>query len=762
MDWFREHSPQVAKVLIDGPKEMVCDYGIPETLTSQIKIGARVWVSLRDRKVSGTVLLIENQSEESTFNVKPIDALIDKSTVIPENLMQLGRWMADYYLAPMEQVMRALLPHVVRADKNQAKLQQQVRWQWGAIDKFTLEQKDAWEKLEKRSPKQYILVNLILQTDKPFLVTELLKLSGASRATLKGLETKGMISIEQVAIRRDPEAQVETIESAPKELNEQQLNAVTLIKQSIDESANARVQPILLQGVTGSGKTEVYLQSAAHVLAQGESTLILVPEIALTPQTVGRFKSRFLSILGNLEEVAVLHSGLSDGERFDEWHRIERGQARVVIGARSAIFAPIQNLGLIVVDEEHEGSYKQESSPRYQARDVAVMRGYMEQCPVVLGSATPSLESIANVQAGKYQIIELTKRIDGSYLPLIQLVDMRLEASKIKGEAMIAEPLRIAIDERLEKQEQIILFLNRRGFSKAVMCTSCGEKVNCAHCSISMTYYRTDDMLRCHCCGYQSLVPKICSECGERASVYHGFGTERVEEALRKIFPTARIARLDTNVTQRKHALRDTLDAFRTRKLDILLGTQMIAKGLDFPGVTLVGILNADVSLHMPDFRSSERTFQLLTQVAGRAGRGDLAGEVMIQTYMPHHPAIQYARHHDVHAFAAQELQARKMFKYPPYLHLALVHVSSLKQEHGQLLSEHIHKALEAKLPQGVWMGQPHIPLMSKIDNRYRYQIMIRTNKISQIQTWLSQTLSRFDTGQESRIVIDIDPYNLI
>jgi len=383
---------------------------------------------------------------------------------------------------------------------------------------------------------------------------------------------------------------------------------------------------------------------------------------------VQRFKSRFAAIQ---DQVAVLHSHLSQGERFDEWHRIRSGKAKIVIGARSAVFAPLTNLGIIIVDEEHENSYKQDSSPRYHGRDLAVLRAHLEKSAILLGSATPSLESFHNTETGKYQLVTLDERADGQSMPIIRIVDMRIEGKKHKGgPAILSDPLRSNMEKKLAEGEQVILFLNRRGFARSLQCPGCGHVCECRHCALPLTYHRSAERLICHICGHQAITPRKCPECGDPAIRFQGYGTEQVEGVIKKVFPLARMARIDTDTMRKKNALRDTLKAFRQRKIDIIIGTQMIAKGLHFPNVTLVGVLNADLGLHIPDFRAGERTFQLLTQVAGRAGRGELKGEVIVQTFTPHSPSIQFARHHDFHGYADQELEFRKQFGYPPYTHI--------------------------------------------------------------------------------------------
>jgi len=552
----------------------------------------------------------------------------------------------------------------------------------------------------------------------------------------------------------------------------------------------------LLHGVTGSGKTEVYLQAIAHALEQGKGAIVLVPEISLTPQTVERFKARFSS--GKLQTlVAVLHSHLSAGERHDEWHKIRQGRARIVIGARSAIFAPVEPLGLIIVDEEHEHTYKQEEAPRYHARDVAIMRGQMEGAVVVLGSATPSLESYHNCKKGKFTLLEMPERVDDQKMPLVRVVDMRQAARKEKGTLVFSPQLKEAITQRLEKGEQTILFLNRRGYSSSLQCEKCGYVCECPNCSLSLTYHRPENLLRCHLCGYNERVPKVCpnDKCKNPAIRYSGLGTQKVEDVLGKLFPKARVKRMDADVMKRKDDYRQVLGDFRTGKIDILIGTQMIAKGLHFPNVTLVGIIFADLSLNMPDFRAGERTFQLLTQVAGRAGRGDVEGEVFVQAFTPFHPAIQYARRHDFIGFYEQELEFREQLKYPPTARVALLTLKGRNEQKVQFAAEHVRKELDALLAGGnkprekvatpgelftaesgsaapvaaepnasfsdlIIAGPAPAPLL-RAETFYRYQLMLRTRAMTRLSRELARIIGALELPEDVALTTDIDPVSL-
>ena len=561
----------------------------------------------------------------------------------------------------------------------------------------------------------------------------------------------------------------------------------------------------LLHGVTGSGKTEIYLQAIAHALEQGKGAIVLVPEIALTPQTVERFKARFSS--GKLQTlVAVLHSHLSAGERHDEWHKIRQGRARIVIGARSAIFAPVEPLGLVIVDEEHEHTYKQEEAPRYHARDVAIVRGQMEGAVVVLGSATPSMESYYNCKTGKYTLLDLPERVDNQKMPVVRVVDMRQAARQEKGTLIFSPQLKEAITQRLEKGEQTILFLNRRGYSSSLQCEKCGHVCECPNCSLSLTYHRPEQLLRCHLCGHNEPVPKVCpnEKCKNPAIRYSGLGTQKVEDTLGKLFPKARVKRMDADVMKRKEDYRKVLGDFRVGKIDILIGTQMIAKGLHFPNVTLVGIIYADLALNMPDFRAGERTFQLLTQVAGRAGRGDVEGEVFVQAFTPFHPAIQYARRHDFVGFYDQEIEFREQLKYPPAARVALLTLKGRNEEKVQFAAEHVRRELDqlargsapaggteedpesetaaAELNLGmtnatmtaapalasssapfrdlIIAGPAPAPLL-RAETFYRYQLMLRTRAMSRLSRELARIIHSLVLPEDVTLTVDIDPTSL-
>ena len=741
----------IARVLIDGPSELVFDYAIPADLP--VVEGCRVRVPIRQKSSSGTVLAIHEPPAQSEFAMREIQSLIDPEPLITPTLLKVARWIANYYGSSIESVIRSILPEAVRTEDNSAKTRR-IATAAENIDPAEL------EKLAKRAPKQYAILAILLHAPERTLPTP--DLGEHSAPSLKSMEAKGYLKISTEEIRRDPEAAETIVPSHPLTLNEQQQAAFEAISSSLitDHSAlgTEAKRPYLLLGVTGSGKTEVYLQSAQAALDLGKTVLVLVPEIALTPQTVRRFKARFSQLN---DQVAVLHSNLSQGERFDEWHRIRKGHARIVIGARSAVFAPLPNLGLIIVDEEHETSYKQENPPRYHARDVAVLRAAFEPCTIVLGSATPSLESWQNTLTGKYHLLRLDKRADAHSMPLVRVIDMRLEKQKQKGQvAILSDRLRTALEQRLAKGEQSILFLNRRGFARSLQCHGCGHVCQCPHCAVALTYHRTDERLVCHVCGHQSIVPKKCPECSNPGIALQGYGTQKVEEVLQKILPAARFARIDADAMRRKNALKDILRNFKSKKIDVLIGTQMIAKGLHFPNVTLVGILNADLGLHVPDFRAGERTFQLITQVAGRAGRGELEGEVIVQTFTPHSPSIQFARKHDFDGYAEQEMEMRRQFRFPPFAHCAVLTARSGHERRAEFTLQTLHLRLKENLPAGISLGEVLPSPLIKSHDQFRFQITLRSHQARPLTNHVQNILQKTTLPEDVTVVFDMDAYN--
>ena len=733
----------VARVTLEIALRKEFDYSVPPELAAQVQVGSRVKVPFGPRQVMGCVTAMLDASTHT--NLRPILNVVGKQSLVTPKVLQLARWIAAYYCCPVEIALKSVLPDSIRKEKEGWRQRLFVRavTKPGEMPKLSKRQKEVWN---------------IIEEWREMPLQELIKLTGTTAETVRRLEDKGLIIISEEVSERDPYANEHILPTQPLPLNAEQAAALEQINAAKDDRV------FLLHGVTGSGKTEVYLQAIAHALEQGKGAIVLVPEISLTPQTVERFKARFNS--GPLQTlVAVLHSHLSAGERHDEWHKIRQGRARIVIGARSAIFAPVEPLGLIIVDEEHEHSYKQEESPRYNARDVAVVRGQMEGAVVVLGSATPSLESFHNAERGKYALLSMPTRADDKKMPIVRIVDMRLEMRKQRGMPIFSTQLKEAITRRLENKEQTILFLNRRGYSTSLQCPKCGFVAQCPNCSVSLTYHRTVQQLMCHVCGHNAPAPTICpdTKCRNPAIRYSGLGTQKVEETLGKLFPHAAIQRMDTDILKRKEDYRRILGDFRLGKIDILVGTQMIAKGLHFPNVTLVGIIYADLSLHIPDFRAGERTFQLITQVAGRAGRGDIEGEVFVQSFTPHHPAIQFARRHDFVGFYEQEIDARRQLRYPPLSRIALLTIKGRNEEKVRFTADHVRKEIDhllAPAKDHMIMGPAPAPL-ARAETFYRYQLMIRTRQMSKVSAQLATLSEKFNLPEGLTLTIDIDPANL-
>jgi primosomal protein N' (replication factor Y) (superfamily II helicase) len=734
-----------ARVITDDPTDKELDYVIPPAWAGKVQIGSRVKVPLRSREILATVVALVD--EPSVPNTKNISALVSESPVLNHSLLKLARWMADYYCCPVESAIRSLLPEVVRSAK--------LGFRQERIVAVSREFADAEiRSLEQKAPRQGHVLRIAVAAGAPIRWKDLQRKAGTTDRTIRQLVGNGMLRVELENAERDPYANETFVPSSALVLNPNQEQVLNLITQSIDARDS---RPILLHGITGSGKTEIYLQAIDHCLKQGFGALVLVPEISLTPQIVERFKMRFQS-----ELIAVLHSHLSAGERHDEWHKLNTNRARIAIGARSAIFAPVQRLGLIVIDEEHENSYKQEETPRYHARDLAVVRAQIDQCAICLGSATPSFESYQNAKTGKYRLALLTSRVDDRQLPLIRVVDMRQEYRKQKHLPLISTGLGNAIEKRLAAKEQTILFLNRRGFATALICNQCGFVCDCPNCSVAFTFHQAENRLKCHLCGHASIAPRKCPKCADPSIRFSGYGTEKIEETVRKLFPSATVARMDADSMTRKDAYRQTLRDFRTGKIDILVGTQMIAKGLDFPNVTLVGIINADVGLYRPDFRAGERTFQLLTQVAGRAGRGEMAGEVFVQSSTPFSPSIQFARHHNFEGFWEQEIEIRERCDYPPFLHLLLIHVRSEHQRLAEFTAQTIHRRISEQVDSSVTVNAAGPSPIERTKGFYRYQILLRTRSIRRLSGAIRSIIDKLTLPEEVRVIVDVDPYQLL
>lgn len=746
-------NPVIARVTLEIALGKEFDYSIPPELTEAVEVGTRVKVPFANRQVLGCVTALVETSPHT--NLRSIIKTIGRQSHVTPKVLDLARWMAEYYCCPPEIALKTVLPEAVRREKEGWREQLFVR---------AMPTPETNPKLSKRQAE----ILAAARAGKELPLQEFLRQTNSTSQTLRRLEDKGLLEIATRISERDPYARDVILPTQSLALNADQRIAVDAIvsAESVSDAGAKQSKPVfLLHGVTGSGKTEVYLQAIAAALQNGRGAIVLVPEISLTPQTVERFKARFTG--GPLQTlVAVLHSHLSTGERHDEWHKIRQGRARIVIGARSAIFAPVDPLGLIIVDEEHEYSYKQEEAPRYHARDVAVVRGRMENAVVVLGSATPSMESFYNVKKGKYHLLEMPLRADDKKMPVVRIIDMRQAARKEKSSPIFSPELKEAIHKRLDRKEQTLLFLNRRGFATSLQCPLCGYVAECPNCSVALTYHRQAGKLRCHICAHDANAPSVCPnpKCRNPAIRFSGIGTEKVELTLGKLFPHARVQRMDSDALKRKEDYRRILGDFRTGKTDILVGTQMIAKGLHFPNVTLVGIIYADLGLHVPDFRAGERTFQLLTQVSGRAGRGDVEGEVFVQAFTPFHPAIQYARRHDFLGFYEQEMEFRAQLKYPPSSRIALLLLKGRNEEKVRFSATHVRQEIEkgSGVPTDLVIAGPAPAPLARAETYYRHQIMLRTRQISKLSHALAELFKNLKLPEDVSISVDIDPVNLM
>ena len=808
---------KVAKVIVDVPTmqtDQPFTYLVPENLNEQLAVGMRVEVPFGNgnRHVQGFVLAIEPMAatvlDETNVQLKELVAVLDLKPVLNTEMLALADYMKEKTFAFKITCLQTMLPSVMRADYQKyiyltdelsEELQDQLFYgleeiSWDqAQERGLLPQLMALRKQQKvdiryevttrnkvkmvrfiqaakefeqleeirlglrkgaKKKEQLLYYLQRLGTEKVTAVKEMKEL-GFSTALLNEAAKNGWLTFIEKEAYRDPFANQTFEKTTALSLNAEQQVAVETILQSVQEQQS---QTYLLEGITGSGKTEVYLQVIAEVLNQGKTAIMLVPEISLTPQMVQRFKSRFG------EHVAVMHSGLSQGEKYDEWRKIERGEAEVVVGARSAIFAPIENIGVIIIDEEHEASYKQEETPRYHARDLAIWRSEYHHCPVVLGSATPSLESRARAQKNVYQRLRLTQRANqAATLPTIDVVDMRQEVEN-GNVSSFSMSLQEKLQERLEKNEQSVLLLNRRGYSSFVMRRDCGYVLPCPNCDISLTLHMDSKTMKCHYCGHEERIPYRCPNCGQDKIRYYGTGTQKVEEELQTLLPDSRILRMDVDTTRRKGAHEKILRTFGEGQADILLGTQMIAKGLDFPNVTLVGVLNADTALNLPDFRSSERTFQLLTQVSGRAGRAEKPGEVIIQSFNPEHYAIQLAKAQDYEDFYTKEMYIRHRGDYPPYYFTVQITASHPEEnEAAKQMFQIATKLKQGLSPQAILLGPTPNAIM-RVNNRYFYQVIIKYKQEPMLQPLLKEILTDTQraTARGLKLSIDAEPMNFI
>ncbi len=713
-----------------------------------VEVGSMVRVPLRGGSAAGVVTKLTDAKDfdSSGFKLKKIYSKVQDEPVLTPDLVQLARWIRDYYGCGIQTVLETMIPAVVRAGKSALEALE--------VAPLALPDADALEKLRRRAPQQAAVCAFLADNPEPLLKTALMKLSGAPSQAIDALAKKGILEIRKRVVQRsaydDELSGAEAVSSEPHKLNGEQQAAFDAI---ISDTKSGGFKTRLLYGVTGSGKTEVYMRAMREVLDAGRSCIFLVPEIALTPQTVGRLRSR----LGEYQLV-IWHSNLTDGQRLDAWRMLASGKARVVVGARSCIFAPLENIGLIIVDEEHDCAYKQDKNPRYNGRDVAVLRAKTCGAVCVLGSATPSLETLNNAKTGKYELSRISKRIDGCKLPLVHIADMKRE----KPGALVSEILREKLADRLDKGEQTILFLNRRGYSKVFECPDCGYVEECPHCSVSMTWHKRENIIKCHICGYTAKAPDACKKCGSPKAKWRGHGTQKLEDAIAAMFPSARIGRMDRDAMKRRDNYRKVLGDFRTGRLDILIGTQMIAKGLDFPRVTLVGIVDADISLHMPDFRAGEKTYQLVVQVAGRAGRGDGEGEVVIQTMQPEAAPIQYAKRDDMESFLEEELANRNEYSYPPSMRLIRHIFRSRSEQKLEFYTEEWAKRAVEEFGDICQVRGPAPAPLERSEDFYRWHIWYFCKSVKPVVSAIRRLKDDFKFDEDVEDVLDVDPMSLM
>ncbi|HHW07950.1 MAG TPA: primosomal protein N' [Clostridia bacterium] len=738
-----EHRAAYAQVVVeiaDRKVDRPFHYYIPPELKEAVQPGVRVLVPFGHRQLEGYVIGLADQADVS--EVKPILAVVEGELSIQPELLRLARWMAVYYMCPLVTVLQAFFPRGKRTKQKEL---------WCYLEpSATVEQLGL---AKKRAPKQGAIID-ILQQFGSLPVGQVLKLADADRRSLMSLVDKGVVVIREAEAAAP--AQEEVPEKPPR---------LTAAQARVMEEIRPKLVPpqyevFLLHGVTGSGKTEIYLQSLAQAVEAGYQGIVLFPEISLTTHLVERFYRRFG------RQVAVLHSGLSVGERLATLDRISSGQVPVVVGTRSAVFAPAPKLGLIILDEEHETSYRQEAVPKYHAREVAIARAFIHKIPVILGSATPSLESYHRARQGKYKLLVMEERVEQKHLPQVLVTDMRSEL-KEGNASVFGKLLQEKLQERLESKEQAILFLNRRGYANLFHCRDCGQVIKCARCDVSLTYYAKQHCLKCHYCGYVRPVPAACPVCGSSRVRPLGAGTEKVEQELRRLFPEAKVVRLDSDTVGRKGDYYRLWEMFQRREADVMIGTQMVAKGLDFPGVTLVGVILADQMLNFPDFRARERTFQLLTQVAGRAGRGSRPGEVVIQTYVPEDPTIQAVVRHNYREFFAQEVHLRQLLNYPPFSHILRILVLGPDEEMCETGSKEIADQINYyRGAVDVTLFGPAPAPVTKINNVYRWQLLLKGLDLKKMRHLVGASLREVATKgrlpRGLRINLDVDPLGML
>jgi len=735
----------IATVVFSSGPDREFDYLVPDTLVSDVLPGRRVLVPFgrSNRRIMAYCVGVE-QKKNSGRKLKHIAESVDTQTLVSSHMLKVTKWMSEYYLASWGQVLETVVPAAVRGNAGTRevtllRVPSQVVARMASI------------KLPK---KQELVLSTLATSSRPMTPPELAEKCRCTQAPITSLRKKNLIETE---IRRVSHAHFDEIEverEDAKQLNTLQEDALETIRKQIDAS---NPKPILLHGVTGSGKTEVYIQAIQHVIDQGKQAIVLVPEISLTPQTKQRFQSRF-------DRIALLHSHMSDVERHWQWKRISSGLINVVVGARSAVFAPTPNLGMMILDEEHDNSFKQDSVPRYHAREVAAKRSEFEKVPLILGTATPSLETWYRCKTQSYELISMPNRIGNRPLPAVRTIDMRYDKT-VSFRGAISRHLYKAMEKTLKQDGQVILLLNRRGYSTHIQCPACGFIVACPHCEISLTHHVTDHKAICHYCDYKSSAPKICPDCKEGAIRFSGIGTQKLEAEVRAKFSAYPSIRMDSDTMKKPGSHEAALDRFRSGEVKILVGTQMIAKGLDFPNVTLVGVINADSALHFPDVRAGERTFQLITQVAGRTGRGDLGGEVLIQTLSPEHTAIEAATRHDYYMFANAELPFRKDFQMPPFSSMVRVIARGPNQTSVELFIGQVSKVicqLALQHDQVVDQQGPAPAPMEKLRGNFRYHLLLKSTDQPFLRKAILHCREKISVPDDVLWIADIDPIDMM
>jgi primosomal protein N' (replication factor Y) len=739
----------VASLVFPTGPDKTFDYEVPQELRSEIEVGRRVRAPFGkgDRPVIGYCVRLAVRNDIQR-RLKPISSVVDRRSLLSTRMLELTEWMAERYLCTRGQALESVLPAVVRDRERTRQI---------TLVSVASEVAAGLDKLHLPA-KQTAILHYLAEQGKPVPTKQVCAAQKCTMAPINALKKKNLVLVETRAVEADA-ADRPVKRERPLVLNTAQRQGFDAILAPLHARQH---ETVLIHGVTGSGKTEVYMQAIEEVIGFGRQAIVLVPEISLTPQTRDRFRSRF-------DHVAVLHSHLRDAERHWHWDRIARGEVQVVVGARSAVFAPTPHLGLIILDEEHETSFKQDTAPRYHAREVALWRAKRENVPLVLGSATPSLESWFRAAQGEYTIVDMPARVSNRPLPDVGVIDLRDEFRNRQSRGAISRLLHRAMDTALKDAGQVILLLNRRGYSTHIQCPACGHVMRCPYCELSLTHHVEGEVASCHYCEFETAAPAKCPECSFSGIRYSGVGTQRLESEVRARFPGTRVLRMDTDTMQKPGSHAKALDAFHRGEIDVLLGTQMIAKGLDFPNVVLVGVVNADIALHFPDFRAAERTFQLVTQVAGRTGRGERGGRVLVQTYSPDHPAIKAAVRHDYSAFAAQELPIRELLHYPPYAAMARLIVRGESLVQAQQFAEHIADLLKHELAkrqvedasQNRLLGPAPAPI-PRLRGMYRFHMQVQCGDGQTLRETIRAATDGLQSPDGVQWTVDVDPEDML